>query len=371
MFFAQKLDIIYCMKNKRWRLFGFGLTVLAILAVGFYLLTTNTQRRLKDLGYSPDEISVILDKLGHDDDVRPVLETEYLPELVQILEERDEPADFRVERLMDYVQVQQKYGFTPELTVRLVNHPDYDPNETYNERRINILYDKYCVGENRARYFVFEENAEAELGPSEIVALVNANRDRDYYTETEAANLENGDLLLVNKYYYLDHDFEVDLVEQDARYGSVGGQMEVETYAAFEEMFQAAATDGYQLYVTSGYRGYEEQEEVFASYLAEGDEEYALKYAAKPGYSEHQTGRAIDVFTPGETTSSFAYSPVAAWLAENAYEYGFILRYPESKEDLTGYNYEPWHYRYVGREAAAEIQARGITLEEYVAVFGR
>lgn len=362
--------IIYSMKSKRWKLVGFGLIIAVILVVGFYLLATSPRRKLKNLGYNADEISIILEKLGADD-LQPILETEYLPELVQILADRAAPADFRVEKLADYVQVQQKYGFVPELTVRLVNHPDYNANDGYNERRIEILYNECYVAKNRVRYFAFEETVEPETEADRIVALVNANRDRDYYTETEAANLKNADLLLVNKYYYLGPDFEVNLVEQDAAYGSVGERMETETYAAFEEMFAAAGAAGYQLYVTSGYRGYEEQAEVFESYLAEGDEEYALKYAAKPGYSEHQTGRAIDVFTPGETTSSFASSPVAAWLADNAYKYGFILRYPEGKEELTGYNYEPWHYRYVGREAAQEIFQRGMTLEEYVAVFGK
>lgn len=366
--FCAKSAIIMYMVSKRRKLIGFGVVVIAILATGFYLLATSTQRKLGGLGYSAAEIDVITARLEREE-LQPIFETEYLPELVQMLEEREAPADFRVEKLADYVQAQQKYGFAPDLTVRLVNHPDYDAETEYTELKVDILYSEYYLPRNRERYFNLVET-EPNSDTKAIVARVNANRDRDYYTETEAAKLENGNLLLVNKYYYLDHDFEVELVEQDASYGSPGERMETETYAAFEKMFQAALAEGYQLYVTSGYRGYEEQEEVFAGYVAEGGEEHALQYAAKPGHSEHQTGRAIDVFTPGETTRSFAASPVAGWLAEHAYEYGFVLRYPEGKEDLTGYSYEPWHYRYAGCEAAAEIQRRGLTLEEYVAVFG-
>jgi len=349
------------------RAIGLGLAIIVILVMGFGLWWSSTPQRLSRRGYSAEEIATITARLERNS-LGPVFETEYLPELAEILQERATPADFRVGKLADYIQAEQKFGFSPELTVRLVNHPDYDQNERYDERKIDILYSEYYVAKNRGRYFSLADEVEPTLEAKEIVARVNANRDREYYAETEAADLELDDLLLVNKYYYLEHDFTVDLVEQDANYGSSGERMEVETYAAFKEMFAAAQAAGHQLYVTSGYRGYEEQEEVFASYVAEGGEDHALKYAAKPGYSEHQTGRAIDVFTPGETTTSFANSSVAVWLAEHAYEYGFILRYPEGKEDLTGYNYEPWHYRYVGREAAREIFERGVTLEEYVAI---
>jgi len=352
---------------KRWSV-GFGLAVAMILVVGLGFWLNSTPQKLSRLGYNTNEIGVITARLSRSE-MRLVFESEYLPELGQLLSGETAPADFRVEKLADYIQAQQKYKLQPEVTLRLVNHPDYDASEEYTERTVEILYGEYYLARNRARYFALMRD-KPELRAAEVVAQVNANRDREYYTETEVAKIENGDLLLVNKYYYLDRDFAVDLVEQSASYGSIGERMERATYAAFEELFAAAQAAGYQLYVTSGYRGYEEQEEVFASYLAEGDEEYALKYAAKPGYSEHQTGRAIDVFTPGETTSSFANSPVAAWLAEHAHEYGFILRYPEGKEDLTGYSYEPWHYRYVGHAAAEEIFQRGITLEEYVAVFG-
>lgn len=363
-------NVFMLRRKKHCGLIGAIVATLLVFGVGYYFWTNSTTRRLAKIGYKKDEIALIREKISQDY-LEMIFSYEYLPELVEILAEREKPADFRIEKLSDYVLMLQKYDFEPEKTVMLVNHTDYNIDETYTPEKIQILYDEYYLTPNLERYFRFLDAGSAEgLKTEELVALVNANRDREYYTETEPARLENGSLTLVNKYYYLDQDFSVETVEQDARYGSVGEKMEVETYAAFEKMFQAAYDDGYQLYVTSGYRGYDEQEEVFASYLAEGGEDHALKYAAKPGYSEHQTGRAIDVFTPGETTSSFAGTPVAKWLEENAHLYGFILRYPEGKENLTGYIYEPWHYRYVGLEAAQEIKSRGITLEEYVAAFG-
>lgn len=353
---------------------GMFIVIAAVLVVsgGIYFVMTADRRRLGHIGYNDEEIEVITAQLERHE-LPPIFENEYLPELREILTGYAEPADFRSEKLTDYIEVQQKYGFLPEKTLALVNHVDYDATMEYTERRLDILYDEYYVKRNLERYFAMDADADdgRSLSAAEIVALVNANRDHDYYTNTEPARRENDELLLVNKYFYLDREYTVELVEQDASYGSVGEKMETETYAAFKKMFQAAQADGYQLYVTSGYRGYDEQDEVYASYLAEGGEEHALKYAAKPGYSEHQTGRALDIFTPGATTQSFADSPVAAWLAAHAHEYGFILRYPKGKENLTGYNYEPWHYRYVGQAAAAEIRRRELTLEEYVAVFGK
>lgn len=356
------------MNRKRHKIIGF-IFIISVVVFGFYLLVTSTERKLAKIGYSADEINFIVSRLDATQ-MSPILENEYLPEMRQILESQTTPADFRSEKLNEYIQAQRKYSFDPKLTVQLVNHSDYDSDEKYNERRIHILYEEYYLPQNKDRYFALETK-NAEMSENEIIARVNANRDRDYYTDTMEANALSGHLMLVNKYYFLDRAFEVDLVEQNSSYGSVGERMEAETYAAFEKMFQAAQDDGYQLYVTSGYRGYDEQTEVFATYLAEGGEVHALQYAAKPGYSEHQTGRAIDIFTPGETTKTFAASPVAKWLAEHAYKYGFILRYPAGKEDITGYNFEPWHYRYVGQEAAADIQQRNITLEEYVAVFNQ
>ena len=97
-------------------------------------------------------------------------------------------------------------------------------------------------------------------------------------------------------------------------------------------------------------------------YDTEKADELAREYVAEPGTSEHELGLAVDINAGGETDSWTLYD----WLAEHAHEYGFILRYPEDKTLITGINYEPWHYRYVGKDAAEEIYERGITLEEYL-----
>ena len=131
-----------------------------------------------------------------------------------------------------------------------------------------------------------------------------------------------------------------------------------ETYEAAEKMFHAAEEQGMNgFYITSGYRSYQRQQEVYA--------QSEPGKAQQPGASEHQTGLAFDVTV--ETNDGFESTPQYGWLMEHAHEYGFIQRYPANKADVTGISYEPWHYRYVGVDAATRMHRSGQTLEEFLA----
>ena len=146
--------------------------------------------------------------------------------------------------------------------------------------------------------------------------------------------------------------------------------MRPEAASALEALFEGAAEAGLTLYATSGYRSYSTQKAIFDRKAAERGEQAANRSVAKPGYSEHQTGLAMDI--EGETTlgtgltEAFGESPEGIWVAEHCHEYGFIIRYPKDKTNITGYIYEPWHIRYVGVEAATEITELGVTFEEYI-----
>ncbi|MDR0991914.1 MAG: M15 family metallopeptidase [Ruminococcus sp.] len=147
-------------------------------------------------------------------------------------------------------------------------------------------------------------------------------------------------------------------------------------------MIEDAAADGVNLYIVSTYRSQEYQKENFERSVAERmsagmdyDAAYAdtLREVTLPGYSEHNAGIAADIMTPSYTSMNddgFKTTEAYAWLSEHAAEYGFILRYPEGKEDVTGIIYEPWHYRFVGVYYAEDIKAQGVTLEEYFAENG-
>ena len=146
--------------------------------------------------------------------------------------------------------------------------------------------------------------------------------------------------------------------------------MRPEAAEALEALFEKAESEGVILYATSGFRSYSTQKAIFDRKAKERGEQSANRSVAKPGQSEHQTGLAMDI--EGENslgtglTNAFGETPEGIWVAKNCAEYGFIIRYPKDKTNITGYIYEPWHLRYVGVEAAKEITELGLTLEEYV-----
>ena len=161
-------------------------------------------------------------------------------------------------------------------------------------------------------------------------------------------------------------DYEVELTEL-----SNGQMVDSRIYPYLQEMFDAARTEDVYPVVREGYRTAEEQQEILddkiQSYINQGysqvkAERTAKEWVALPGTSEHQLGIAVDI---NADKSKCSNEDVYGWLAENAYKYGFVLRYPPGKQKITGTSYEPWHYRYVGEEAAKEIYERGICLEEY------
>lgn len=158
-------------------------------------------------------------------------------------------------------------------------------------------------------------------------------------------------ILVINKTYGVPETYDPGLYDEVA--------------AAFEEMRADAAADGMNLYIGSSYRDYAYQVEIYNNYADLYGWEQADTFSARPGYSEHQSGFVIDCNTIDD---AFGETPEAAWLAEHCEQYGFIVRYPEGKEDITGYKYEPWHIRYVGSDVAQEIKALGVCLEEYLGV---
>ena len=126
-----------------------------------------------------------------------------------------------------------------------------------------------------------------------------------------------------------------------------------------------AAEDGITIYLSSGFRSYETQNYLYNGYVYYYGQSMADTFSARPGHSEHQTVLAIDC---NIISDAFIGTPEAMWLAEHCHEYGFIIRYPQGKESITGYKYEPWHIRYVGEENAQKIFESGLTLEEYFGI---
>lgn len=176
-------------------------------------------------------------------------------------------------------------------------------------------------------------------------------------------------IMLVNKYNELDSKYEPEnLVNPNIPF--VNDSIEDERYMqdiaaqAIEELFYTAKYEGIELIATSAYRSYQKQLDTYTKRVNLKGKEEADKYVAQPGKSEHQTGLSIDITNRKRRFTK--HCKEARWLAKNAHRFGFILRYPEGKEHITGILYEPWHVRYVGKEVAKNIFERGITLEEYI-----
>lgn len=158
-------------------------------------------------------------------------------------------------------------------------------------------------------------------------------------------------ILLVNKKYSLPKDYDPGVNK--------------EALKQLKKMQADASALGLDLSLISGYRSYKKQTKLYNSYVKQDGEEKASMYSAKPGHSEHQTGLAFDI---GKVEDSFKNTNEAKWIEENAHLYGFIVRYPKNKTDITGYIYEPWHVRYLGIDTATKVKESGLCLEEYLEV---
>ena len=180
---------------------------------------------------------------------------------------------------------------------------------------------------------------------AEVRCVVRHIEERDGVTYVD-------DILVLNKTYGTDENYNP-------------GGLTAEAQAAFDELRADAMEEGLDIYISSGFRSYYDQTVIYNNYTEIYGWEVSDTFSARPGHSEHQSGLAIDVNTIDD---AFADTPEAAWLAEHCAEYGFIIRYAADKVDITGYKYEPWHIRYVGKEIAAEVTELGIALEEYLGI---
>lgn len=221
-----------------------------------------------------------------------------------------------------------------------------------------------------------EENndTEEEGNQSEEDEEVESDDEPDITIDMEEDLLEPDSIkVLVNKQYALPEDYAPDdlvtvnvptvLENPEIR------QLREVASEALTDMFAAAEEDGIILYARSGYRSYQTQVELFNNYVSNHGEEAANRYSALPGESEHQTGLAMDVTSESvnyQLTEAFGETPEGQWVEENAHDFGYIIRYPEGEEEVTGYQYEPWHLRYLGEELAVDIAESGLTYEEYL-----
>lgn len=282
--------------------------------------------------------------------------------------------DYQYRQTYEYKLIE--HGYTLEEAKKLVDF--YKEDEILNsillrEKNttiVELIQEKYYIHKNLERYLKYKESNKDTI-IKDVVAIVNVNRDYDFYEHDIPTDTSLGVLINVNKYYTLPDNFEpLEISDISIRYSYDGNKITKEANDAYVSMWNAAKNEGLTLIVNSSYRDLATQERVYNNIKASSGMKEADKVAARPGHSEHQTGLAIDVFEIGnQATSTFKDSPAYSWLKNNAHLYGFIERYPEEKEYLTGYSFEAWHWRYVGKDVATKMYEENITFDEYYAYY--
>ena len=244
---------------------------------------------------------------------------------------------------------------------------DYLLTISYSKQIPILVNEKYFMEKNLKKYINYlDKNSNL----TDVVAIINVGSNNEWYSNTTKTDLTKGHSLLTNKFYYLDNSYNTEnMVSVSKQYSYGENQMVTsETYNAFLEMFKAAKDQDLTLIINSSYRSYEDQEEIYNDFKNSRGIEYADKIAARAGYSEHQTGLAIDIMNNKELyIDEKDTKKEYEWLINNSYKYGYILRYPKEKEHITGYIFEDWHFRYFGERLATELYNSKLTYEEYLA----
>ncbi|MFE8702072.1 D-alanyl-D-alanine carboxypeptidase family protein [Cytobacillus sp. FJAT-54145] len=223
-----------------------------------------------------------------------------------------------------------------------------------------------------------EESTDSDIVEEDVLTL-----ESQYFNEVVQVDGKNiiqnplNVLALVNKEFSLPSDYAPkDLVRPNVpfSFGDMGVEksfVRKEAAGALERLFALAKKDGIELFAVSGYRSFERQAMLYDAEVKKSGEEAAQQVVAIPGNSEHQSGLAMDISSRSvglALTEEFGETVEGKWLAANAHKFGYVLRYPKGKESITGYQYEPWHFRYIGVEAAQIIYEKGMTLEEYFSI---
>ncbi len=219
-----------------------------------------------------------------------------------------------------------------------------------------------------SRYLLYKQK-NSSLPYEQVILRVNIGLDQPFYTNTN--NVLNPEQItaLVNKYNSIGQYVPKDLVKLSSSNSTKELYMRAEAAKAFEQMCNDARPQGYNIRAMSTYRSYSRQTQLYNNYVSTDGKEAADSYSARPGFSEHQTGLVADVQGGSVDYTQFKTTKESTWINKFAYKYGFIVRYPEGKESITGYVPEAWHLRYVGIEAAKVIHDENLTFDEYCAKY--
>lgn len=320
------------------------------------------KERLEKIGYQENVIEVLL-KLEENE--VEMISYEPKNEFIESLVLEDE---FLLEHFQEYLNYYNEKKDTVSNTLEKINSKLV--SSTDDETTKNLKNGKYYVPDNLDRYLEYINNY-PNLSIETVISYVNSNLDYAYYTNVESTDLSKNNLMIVNKYYNLSSTYVPEnLVLMESTYMGNGKYLDATAYEAYKKLYDDAKKEGLYLSIASAYRSYSYQQGLYNNYVIRDGVTAADTYSARAGHSEHQTGLAFDICTTRcKDLGDFEDSNEFYWMKENAHKYGFILRYPENGVKITGYMYEPWHYRYVGIDAAKIIYENNLTYEEYYAYY--
>lgn len=299
--------------NKKILIFSIIILFLVILTISlifYFKHTSSTTYKLKKLGYNSEEIKIIMGK----------------------------------DNILDIAL------------------------KEYNNSLVKFITNKYFMINRLNRYLQYHKNNN-QIDIDRIVSIVNANMDKEIYSDIKTV-FQDDNLVLVNRFYKLESPaVPEDLKSISVQYAYDGHKLKEEANNAYIKMAKKAKENNISLIANVSYRSYDSQEATYNSFKSRYGTDKADEIAARPGHSEHQTGLALNISTRLKEGEEFKDTLAYTWLLNNAYKYGFILRYPENKEDITGFAFEPGHYRYVGIDVAKKIYEEDITFDEYYAYY--
>ena len=359
--------------QKKLKVFG---VVLGIFLVAFFFHSSQIAS-LTRLGYSKEASRNILFQfkkdyvlsVGENKTLNAAFESDDYKE--KYLDQYSKIDYQNHEHLIQNINTLIKKGYSnSNISMILAHGSDRDVRDFAKRDKINYLEEFFSLPYAKLRNYDRYVDYSNETGEDDetTVLAVNLDMDKEDYKDSIVVKKFSTDML-VNKHRSLEKDYEPDdLVSIDSEYAADDTQKGARVAVnAFISMYEAAKNDGYDLVINSSYRSYQDQVDICDTYRDLYGENYVINYVAKPGFSEHQTGLSFDIGS--RNSNVFAESEEYEWIQENAHKYGFIQRFPEKYEAVTGFRAEPWHYRYVGKKIAKYIYENDIPFEEYYAMF--
>lgn len=243
-------------------------------------------------------------------------------------------------------------------------------NQKYNEYLVPFASEKYFIYDNLNKYIEYYKQNKYDY--AKVVSIINTEANIEWIDNERETDTSKKELMLVNRLYGLNKDFEVeDVVEVPVKYAYYNVKISNSILDNIIDLCESAKTEGYTFVVSNGFRSYKDQQDLYNTYVNDFGKSEADQIVARPGHSEYETGLTFNLEIYGKNYDNEEASEEYVWLKENAHKFGFIFRFPKDKEDITLFNSDLFKLRYVGVDAATIINNEGICFEEYYAYYLR